>query len=111
MSTSSGREQRRYARLEMYSAVFIIQGERGYLTEVSNISLGGTSVATPSGWTGVTDDEFLLYFVFDQDTILSIRARVAHVQQAHVGLEFLPGQEARATELLEESRHWDKFAA
>lgn len=104
------REQRRYPRLEMYSAVMLVNGEQGYLTEVSNISLGGTSVSKPTRWAAQSGDVYTLYFIFDQDTVLSIQARVAHNQQAHIGFEFVTGQEARATELLEESRHWDKFA-
>jgi hypothetical protein len=107
----SGREQRRYPRLEMYSAVMLVHGEQAYLTEVSNVSLGGSSVARPNHFKALEGDLMTLFFVFDQDTILSIQARVAHVQQAHIGFQFTPGQEARASELLEESRHWDKFAS
>jgi hypothetical protein len=94
----------------MYSAVMLVRGELAFLTEVSNVSLGGASVAKPRSWNGQSGEEYLLYFVFDQDTILSIKGKVAHAQPAHVGFEFLPSEATRASELLEESRHWDKFS-
>lgn len=99
-------ERRGSPRLKMYAGVFILHGQDAYLTEVDNVSTGGASVARPTRWAARDGHQCRLYFVLDQETILLLRATVAHVDRRQVGLVFEPGQAIEAEQLVAASRHW-----
>ncbi len=104
--TSTNSDQRGFPRLEMYAGVFLVQGERGYLSELMNVSAGGASVRKPSSWETDPDGEYRMFFILDQDRVLCIKGLVAHEQDGQIGFTFAPGYAIQAEQLLAESRNW-----
>ena len=99
-------EQRGYPRLEMYAGVFLTQGERAYLSELSDISAGGAKVQRPGHWQNDPQGQYHMFFILDQDRILCIKGTVVHEQDEFLGFEFAPGYAIQAEQLLAESRNW-----
>ena len=62
---------RTFRRLEMYAGVFMVQGEKAYLSELTNVSAGGVSVKRPGTWQHDPEGIYQLFFVLDQDRILA----------------------------------------
>jgi hypothetical protein len=99
-------DQRGYPRLEMYAGVFMTQGERAHLSELTNISAGGARIQIPASWQRDMGGVYHLYFILDQDRILCIRARVMNETDDAIGFKFEPGYAIQAEQLLAESRNW-----
>ena len=90
------RDLRSFRRLQMFTGVFLVQGERAYLSELTNVSAGGVSVKRPGTWHSDPEGQYHLYFVLDQDRILCVKSRVIHEQDDLVGLSFEPGSACTA---------------
>lgn len=99
-------EKRGYPRITMHAAVFMVQGETAYLSEIRNVSAGGVSIRMPTNWIKPASTTFRLFFILDESRILCIKAKVIHQQNNEVGLSFLPGYAIEAEQLLTESRKW-----
>ncbi|MEM9303237.1 MAG: PilZ domain-containing protein [Pseudomonadota bacterium] len=99
-------ERRDSPRLKMYAGVFILRGEKAYLTEVENVSTGGASMTRPSNWDGHLESRCALYFIIEQDHILLIRGHLVHETESRLGFEFDSGFAAESEELVTESRRW-----
>jgi hypothetical protein len=103
-------EKRRHPRLAIYSAALAVSGGEGYLSDVKDLSQGGACIGRPKNWPSQAPDECRVYFIFDQETVIGIDSRVVRTGTEDLGLEFLPGQEARIESLLYESRFLDREA-
>ena len=97
-------EKRRHPRKDVFSASLIAYGDEGYLTEVWDLSQGGARVGKPARWNKERGTEVRIYFMLDQDTVITVAARVVRVTDDHLGLEFAVGQDARVDALLYEAR-------
>lgn len=101
-------EKRRHPRLSVFSAAMVVIGDDGHLTEVQDLSAGGLRVGRPRGWTASAGIDARVFLIFDQETVIGLGVRVVRVGAGDLGLEFLPGQEARVQNLLYESRFVDQ---
>ena len=99
-------DRRSYGRVKMYAGVFLVHGEKAFLSEVINVSAGGVRVQRPAKWSHDVGGAYNLYFVLDADRILCIKCAVAHEQEDVLGFSFQPGYAVQAEQLLGESRNW-----
>ena len=107
---SSAIEKRRHPRLAIYSAAMAVTGNEGYLSDVKDLSQGGACIGRPKNWPANAPDTCRVYFIFDQETVIGIDARIVRNGASDLGLEFVPGQEERIENLLYETRFIDKEA-
>jgi hypothetical protein len=101
-------EKRRHPRLAIYSAALAVCGNEGYLSDVKDLSQGGACIGRPRNWPSPPPTTCRLFFIFDQETVIGIDARIVRTTAEDLGVEFLPGQEARVESLLYESRFLDR---
>ena len=106
--TMSFAEKRRHPRLAIYSAAFAVTGGEGYLSDVKDLSQSGACIGRPKNWPDKILESCRVFFIFDQETVLAIDARIARLGSDELGLEFLPGQDERIESLLYESRFLDR---
>jgi len=104
---SSAVEKRRHPRLTIYSAAMAVTGNEGYLSDVKDLSQGGACIGRPKNWPANAAAACRVFFIFDQETVIGIDARVVRTGATDLGLEFLPGQETRVESLLYETRFLD----
>ena len=107
---SSVIEKRRHPRLAIYSAAMAVTDNEGYLSDVKDLSQGGACIGRPKNWPDTSPETCRVFFIFDQETVIGIDARIVRTGSADLGLEFLPGQEDRVESLLYETRFIDKEA-
>lgn len=107
---SSAIEKRRHPRLAIYSAAMAVTGNEGYLSDVKDLSQSGACIGRPKNWPANAPDTCRVYFIFDQETVIGIDARIVRNGTNDLGLEFEPGQEERVESLLYETRFIDKEA-
>ncbi|MGA9335494.1 MAG: PilZ domain-containing protein [Rudaea sp.] len=100
-------EKRRHPRLAIYSAALAVSDDEGYLSDVRDLSQGGACIGRPKNWPEQSPDVCRVFFIFDQETVISIDTRIVRVGSEDLGLEFIPGQETRIESLLYESRFLD----
>lgn len=100
-------EKRQHPRLAIYSPALIVTGGEGYLSEARDISQSGARMARPKTWTERGKSECRVFFIFDQDTIIALAARIARESNVDIGIEFLPDQQISIERLLYESRFQD----
>jgi hypothetical protein len=101
-------EKRRHPRLAIYSAAMLVSGNSGFLSDVKDLSQSGTCLGKPKNWPDAAPAECRVFFIFDQETVVGIDARVVRTGDADLGLEFTPGQEQSIESLLYETRFLDK---
>ncbi len=94
--------------MAIHSAALTICDDEGYLSEVKNLSRGGARIGLPKGWPEPAPTGCRVYFIFDQETVIGLDARIVYATAADMGLEFLPDQHQRIEKLLYESRFLDK---
>jgi hypothetical protein len=97
-------EKRKHPRKDIFTAALIAVGDEGYLTEVWDLSQGGARVGRPRTWNRAAGVEARIYFMLDQETVISVTARVVRVADENLGVEFDKGQDARIDKLLYEAR-------
>ncbi len=101
-------EKRRHPRLSIYFAALAVCAGEGYLSDVRDLSQSGACIGRPKNWPVDAPAECRVFFIFDQETVIGLNARIARSGSADIGLEFLPGQETRIETLLYESRFAEK---
>lgn len=101
-------EKRRHPRLAIYSAALAVCNGEGYLSDVRDLSQGGACIARPKNWPADAPAQCRVFFIFDQETVIGLDARIVRNGAEDIGLEFAPGQEQRVESLLYESRFIDK---
>lgn len=97
-------EKRRFPRVELNSTVLIAATRGGYLAEVQDLSLGGARVSRPLEWTQSIGEDFRLFFIFDQDTVIEIRAALIRQTDTDLAFLFQAGQDDEAGRLMYETR-------
>jgi hypothetical protein len=97
-------EKRLHPRLELSSTALITSGKRAWLAHVEDISAGGARVVKPLDWQNPGYTPITLYFIFDQDTVVPMRAALVRDAPAHLGFWFKSGQDEELGRLLYESR-------
>ena len=103
-------EKRRHPRLAIYSAALAVCGEEGYLSDVKDLSQSGAAIGRPKNWPSPSPETCRVFFIFDQETVIGLDARIVRNGPQDLGLEFLPGQDERVESLLYETRFIDKEA-
>ena len=103
-------EKRRHPRKDIFTAALIAIEEDGYLTEVWDLSQGGARVGRPRTWNRAPGIAARVYFMLDQETIISVTARIVRVVDENLGIEFDKGQEQRVDKLLYEARFLEQSA-
>ncbi|MHB8447822.1 MAG: PilZ domain-containing protein [Rudaea sp.] len=101
-------EKRRHPRLAIYSAALAVCNGEGYLSDVKDLSQGGACIGRPKNWPADPPAECRVYFIFDQETVIGLDARIVRNGAEDIGLEFASAQEQRIESLLYESRFLDK---
>jgi hypothetical protein len=70
-----GYEKRRHPRTEISAvAVLVASARGGYLTNAQDISGGGARLSLPLPWNASIQAPFRLFFIFDEDTVVDVRA-------------------------------------
>jgi len=100
-------EKRRHPRMAIHSAALTVYENEGYLSEVRDLSQGGARIALPKNWPHTAATHCRVYFIFDQETVIGLDARIVYTNATDMGLEFLPGQNERIEKLLYETRFLD----
>ncbi|PIV32313.1 MAG: hypothetical protein COS34_13865 [Lysobacterales bacterium CG02_land_8_20_14_3_00_62_12] len=100
-------EKRVHPRKDVFSAAMLVAGEDGYLSEVWDISQGGARLGRPKHWPTQMPELIRVFFMLDQDTVISLAARVARTGGEHLGVQFVEGQEERIHHLMYEARFLD----
>lgn len=97
-------EKRRHPRKDIFTAALIVLAEEGFLTEVWDLSQGGARLGKPRKWPGAERATVRVFFMLDQETVISVSGLVVRVGEDHVGIQFDPGQETRINHLMYEAR-------
>lgn len=97
-------EKREHPRHELSSTALIAGFKRAWLVNVQDISTGGARVAKPLDWSNPGYSPLTLYFIFDQDTVVPMRATLVRDAPDHLGFWFKSGQDEELGRLLYESR-------
>jgi len=101
-------EKRRHPRLAIYSAALAVSGSDGFLSDVKDLSQSGACLGKPKNWPESAPEECRVFFIFDQETVIGLDARVVRSTPEELGVEFTPGQKDRVDSLLYESRFLDR---
>jgi PilZ domain len=101
-------EKRRHPRLAIYSAALAVSGCDGFLSDVKDLSQSGACIGKPKNWPESAPIECRVFFIFDQETVIGLDARVVRSTPEELGVEFTPGQKDRIDSLLYESRFLDR---
>ena len=100
-----GYEKRRHPRTEISAvAVLVATARGGYLSNAMDISGGGARVALPLTWKEGSAPPFRLFFIFDQDTVVDVRATLVRAGDNHLAFQFDSGQPDEIDQLLYETR-------
>src|SRR5688572_22077773 len=67
-------EKRLHPRKDVFSAAMLVLGDDGYLSEVWDISQGGARLGKPKKWPTSPPDLIRVFFMLDQDTVISLAA-------------------------------------
>jgi hypothetical protein len=97
-------EKRLHPRKDVFSAAMLVFDDEGYLSEVWDISQGGARLGKPKKWPPNPPEQLRVFFMLDQDTVISLAARVTRSGSDHVGVQFIEGQEQRIQQLMYEAR-------
>lgn len=100
-----GHEKRRHPRTEISAVAVLVATARGaYLSSAQDISGGGARIARPLAWKESSQPPFRLYFIFDQDTVVDLRATLVRAGEDHLAFQFDAGQADEVDQLLYETR-------
>jgi hypothetical protein len=100
-----GYEKRRHPRTEISAvAVLVATARGGFLSNALDISGGGARVALPLTWKESSAPPFRLFFIFDQDTVVDVRATLVRAGDNHLAFQFDSGQPDEIDQLLYETR-------
>lgn len=100
-----GYEKRRHPRTEISAvAVLVATARGGFLSNAMDISGGGARVALPLTWKESSAPPFRLFFIFDQDTVVDVRATLVRAGDNHLAFQFDAGQPDEIDQLLYETR-------
>jgi hypothetical protein len=97
-------EKRVDPRASLHSTALIASEKHGWLALVQDVSAGGARVAKPLDWQNPGHVPLTLYFIFESDTVIRLRAGLVRDAPEHLGFAFKSGQSEEIGRLLYESR-------
>ena len=97
-------EKRQHPRKDVYSPVLIALGDEGYLTEAWDLSRGGARLGRPARWATEAGAVLKIYFMLDQETVITVTATLVRSGPDHLGVQFDADQEERVQALMYEAR-------
>jgi hypothetical protein len=98
-------EKRRHPRKEVFIAALLAVDDQGYLSEIWDLSQSGARLGRPKGWLhNAPTGTIKIYFMLDQETVITVLAKVMRVTDQHLGVEFSTGQDSNIQGLLYEAR-------
>jgi hypothetical protein len=81
-------ERRQFSRVAFNAPALLISGDQRHEVKVLDLSLKGALVEVPAGWTAALKAPCVLNIrLTDIEGGISMAAEVAHVENAHVGLQ------------------------
>jgi hypothetical protein len=101
-------EKRRHPRKDVFSPVLIALEDQGFLTEAWDLSRGGARLGRPARWAAELGAPLRLYFLLDQETVITLAARLVREGNDHLGVEFSAEEDERIQALLYEARFLDQ---
>jgi len=101
-------EKRQHPRKDVFSPVLIALGDDGYLTEAWDLSRGGARLGRPARWTAGNGAVIKIYFMLDQETVITVTATLVRDGADHLGVQFAPDQEERVQALMYEARFMEQ---
>ena len=97
-------EKRQHPRKDVYSPVLIALEDQGYLTEAWDLSRGGARLGRPARWTAAEGAELKIYFLMDQETVITLSAHLKRLAPDHLGVQFAADQQEQVQTLMYEAR-------
>ncbi|NOY66698.1 MAG: PilZ domain-containing protein [Gammaproteobacteria bacterium] len=82
---SEQQEQRLFSRISFDAQVVIMGSDKEWTTELLDISLKGALASLPDNWDAGKDTTFNLKVILSEDTVITMEATVAHVENNHIG--------------------------
>jgi len=79
-------EKRHNQRILFDSPANVRAGVGDWSGNVIDISLQGALVKTPLGWTGTVGDECTVEIKLDGDVVITMEAKISHIEMDYVGL-------------------------
>jgi len=104
----SASEKRQHPRKDVFSPVLIALEDQGYLTEAWDLSRGGARLGRPANWGGADGVGFKIYFLLDQETVITLAATLVRAGPDHLGVRFAPDQDERVQALMYEARFMEQ---
>ena len=101
-------EKRQHPRKDVYSPVLIALEDQGYLTEAWDLSRGGARLGRPARWSAAEGVRFKIYFMLDQETVITLSAELKRLAPDHLGVQFAADEEAKVQALMYEARFLDQ---
>lgn len=80
-------QKRQFTRIPFDADVRLVkQSGEAWDSRLYDISLKGALIATPSGWKGEREDEFLLeVFLAGEDIKIDMNVSIAHIEDGRIG--------------------------
>ncbi len=82
---SDQQEHRAFSRITFDAKTVIKNAEQEWSTSLLDISLKGALVEKPADWNAALEAKFTLNIALSDDTTISMEARVAHIENGHIG--------------------------
>ena len=101
-------EKRQHPRKDVFSPVLIAIEDQGYLTEAWDLSRGGARLGRPARWSAGEGTGIKLYFLLDQETVITLAAVLVRGSDEHLGVKFAPDQDDRIQTLMYEARFMEQ---
>ena len=104
----SSNEKRQHPRKDVFSPVLIAFEDQGFLTEAWDLSRGGARLGRPASWSAGQGAEFKIYFMLDQETVITVTATLVRLASDHLGVQFGQDQDERVQALMYEARFMEQ---
>ncbi|HXD84588.1 MAG TPA: PilZ domain-containing protein, partial [Rudaea sp.] len=79
-------EKRRHPRLAIYSAALAVCNGEGFLSDVKDLSQSGACIGRPKNWPADAPAQCRVFFIFDQETVIGLDARIVRNGAEDIGL-------------------------
>src|SRR5262249_7952536 len=101
-------EKRQHPRKDVVSPVLIALEDQGFLTEARAPCRGGARLGRPAHWAAGYGTAIKIYFLLDQETVITLSATLVRLGQDHLGVQFAPDQDEQIQALMYEARFMEQ---